>query len=111
MIRRLWAILTQRCPRCLKGRVFCGLFKTHDTCPTCGLSYQREPGYFLGAMYFSYGFGVAIVAPITWYLIERDTDLTTIAIANATALILTSPLLFRYARILWLHFDQLFHPR
>ena len=26
----------------------------YESCPVCGLKYEREPGYFLGAMYFSY---------------------------------------------------------
>jgi len=33
----------------------------HDRCPACGFHFNREPGYFLGAMYISYGLGLAIV--------------------------------------------------
>jgi len=33
----------------------------HDRCPGCGLHFNREPGYFLGAMYISYGLGLAVI--------------------------------------------------
>ncbi len=110
-MRRLLAILFQRCPRCLKGKLFRGLFRVNRECAVCELELQREPGYYLGAMYFSYGFGVVAVAPVTWLLIENDATLFTIAWVTAAELVLLSPLLFRYARVLWLHFDQLFRPQ
>ena len=28
----------------------------------CGLKFEREPGYFLGALYISYGLGVVSIA-------------------------------------------------
>ena len=33
----------------------------HPQCPVCGLRYHREPGYFLGAMYISYGLAVPLM--------------------------------------------------
>src|SRR5690242_14056243 len=58
--RTLWAILRERCPRCRTGRIFRGVFAMNDPCPDCGLLFQREEGYFLGAMYISYGVSVTI---------------------------------------------------
>ncbi len=34
------------------------------TCPSCGLRFLRETGYFLGAMYISYGLGVLTILPV-----------------------------------------------
>ena len=31
-------------------------------CPGCDVPFEREQGYFLGAMYFSYGMGVLLLA-------------------------------------------------
>ncbi len=72
----LTSILQQRCPRCRMGRIFHysifrGLPKMCDRCSICGLKFEREPGYFLGAMYFSFALGVLIMAPIAvllWFL-------------------------------------------
>jgi hypothetical protein len=47
---RLAAIVAQRCPRCLEWPVFATLFRRHARCPACGLRFEREPGYFTGAM-------------------------------------------------------------
>jgi Protein of unknown function (DUF983) len=32
-----------------------------EKCPRCGLSYFREPGYFIGGMIFTYGLTAAIL--------------------------------------------------
>ena len=60
-------IVRQRCPRCRTGDIFrCSIFrgflKMHERCPVCDLKFEREPGYFLGAMYVSYSLGLVIVA-------------------------------------------------
>jgi hypothetical protein len=41
----------------------------HEYCPVCGLKFEREEGYFLGAMYISYGlalFTIVILAVVLW---------------------------------------------
>ncbi len=80
-------ILRQRCPRCRVGSIFRysifrGFPKMHERCPVCDLKFDREPGYFLGAMYVSYGLGIVIVAltaallwSITGWWITKDIDL------------------------------------
>ena len=108
---RVKAILSLRCPRCLKGKVFEGLFRMHPTCPSCGLIYQREPGYFLGAMYFSYAMGIAAVTPACVALLMLDVSPGWIGLAALAQLLPISPLLLRYSRVLWLHLDQVFDPR
>lgn len=37
-----------RCPRCGEGGLFRTYWAIHDRCPTCGLLFAREPGYFTG---------------------------------------------------------------
>ena len=78
-------ILRQRCPRCRMGSIFRysifrGFPKMHERCPVCDLKFDREPGYFLGAMYISYALGLVIVAlfaallwSITGWWITKDT--------------------------------------
>ena len=39
----------------------------HEYCPVCGLKFEREEGYFLGAMYISYGLALfVILAVVLW---------------------------------------------
>ncbi len=41
---------TLRCPRCGQGKLFERYFTLIDDCPRCGLHFEREPGYFAGAL-------------------------------------------------------------
>ena len=106
----LRAVLAGRCPRCREGRVFLGTLAMNARCPRCDLVFEREQGYFLGAMYFSYGFAVlAVVLPVTVMVVARVEPALTGAVALVVLLPL-APLLFRYGRVVWLHFDHNFDP-
>ena len=47
MIRRG---LFKRCPRCSGKRIFRSFFKLRESCPSCGYRFEREEGYWTGAM-------------------------------------------------------------
>ena len=68
----LKAVLLGRCPRCHRGPIFKplrrGFGAMYEACPVRGLVFLRESGYFLGAMYLSYGLGVATVLPVAMVL-------------------------------------------
>ena len=62
----LIALTKGKCPQCRKGKVFKNKatnlkkFKDiHENCPSCGVKFESEPGFFWGAMYFSYAYSVA----------------------------------------------------
>jgi uncharacterized protein (DUF983 family) len=109
--RRLAAIVQQRCPRCLHGQVFATLFRMHEQCPLCDLSFEREPGYFTGAMYLSYGVAIIATAPVWLMMVWLGRSLGEMLLVISPLLVVGSPWLFRYARVLWLHLDQTFDPR
>ncbi|MDQ1480657.1 MAG: hypothetical protein QOI44_1518 [Actinomycetota bacterium] len=48
--RMLWRGLTRRCPRCGSGHLFRHWVKMVPDCPRCGLHFEREAGYWTGAM-------------------------------------------------------------
>lgn len=95
----------------MRGKVFTALWKMESHCPVCNLEFEREPGYYLGAMYFSYGLGVISGLPIFILLLWLEASTIWILIILILQFTLSSPLLFRYSRVMWLHFDQLFDPR
>jgi uncharacterized protein (DUF983 family) len=107
----LAAMLKLRCPRCLTGHVFRSIFRMYTHCPECELLFEREPGYFLGAMYISYALALVVVAPVYLVLSSLGIAFATIITALVIQLTALSPLLFQYARVLWLHIDQLVDPR
>ncbi|MFZ0999742.1 MAG: DUF983 domain-containing protein, partial [Candidatus Sulfotelmatobacter sp.] len=104
-------ILRQRCPRCRTGSIFRysifrGFPKMHDRCPVCDLKFDREPGYFLGAMYVSYALGVAIVALFAALLWSVTGWWTTKDIIWAVVLFLPlAPTITLFARVLWIYLD------
>jgi len=69
---RLRAILTRRCPRCLEGALNQKIFEPNAACSECGLVFEREPGYFLGWFYVSYGIGAAVAIPTVLVAIYLD---------------------------------------
>ncbi len=104
-------LFRHRCPRCRTGRVYGGLVRMNRTCPDCGLAFEREPGYFLGAMYFSYALAVACAAPLAVGGLLAGWDIDVVGWACAAELVLLAPWIFRVSRVVWLHFDQIFDAR
>lgn len=105
---RFWAMLRQRCPRCRTGRIFRGMISMNDPCPHCGLLFDREPGYFLGAMYISYGISVALLLPVFVAAIALLPDWNgyLVLLLVVAAYLPLVPAIFRYSRVLWVHFDR-----
>ena len=105
------AILELKCPRCRKGRMFItkpyskNFTTMEQNCEVCNLHFEIEPGFFWGAMYVSYAFtvGISLTLAISTYFIGHDPDVWVyLAIIAGTLLVLT-PFLFRYARVLMMH--------
>lgn len=108
---RLKAIIMQRCSYCLKGRAFETIWRMHIQCPHCGITFEREPGYWMTAIFYGYLVGGLIALITCLPLIINQVPLIWYAIVPSIVLIATSPLIYRYARILWLHTDELLDPR
>ena len=109
---RLRAIARLRCPRCMDGAVFESLWRMHPLCPRCKLKYEREQGYFVGAMYVSYGMALALGTPLAVALMVFGDFSANQSVLTVGAIIpFLTPLLFRYSRVLWMHLDQLLDPR
>jgi hypothetical protein len=88
--------------------MFRGRLTMNDPCPVCGLVFQREEGYFLGAMYVSYVLSTVILGALYLGAIAvlptRDNLPVTL-----TMLLLYLPLMpavFRYSRVLWIYFER-----
>ena len=80
----------------------------HERCAACGLRYEREQGYFVGAIYVNYAVTVAVAAG-TVLVLDWTIGLTlTAQLVIGIALAALVPLVFfRHARSLWLSLDYL----
>lgn len=100
------------CPVCKKGRIFPRLMTMADACPECGTLLTRESGYFLGSIYFNYGVTVTIAGVIYFGILFGLDGSAAVALWTSLAFAALFPLWFwRYARSLWLLFDQYLDPR
>ena len=109
---RLQAVTAGRCPHCLRGRIFRGRFAMHQTCPACGLRFEREAGYFTGAMYVSYALAVPVMVAATAVVLLAAPSLSFEATAGVATLLFLPfvPAIFRYSRIIWIHLDRTIDP-
>ena len=83
-----------------------------ERCPVCGLKFEREQGYFLGAMYVSYAASippVIVLVLLIWRLTGWPYDVS-IAAAFIAYLPLV-PVVTRYARVVWMYIDHAIDPR
>jgi len=83
----------------------------HERCPVCALKFEREPGYFLGAMYISYGVAlltIVVLALALWLGMRWSLQKSTL-----WAILLFLPLappITLLSRVLWIYLDQAIDP-
>lgn len=114
---KLRAFIHAKCPHCHHGDMFVNknpyalkdMSKMPKSCPVCGRSYFPETGFYWGAMYMSYMltvfssiFNVILVGLIFGF------EIYPLIIGNTLLLIIAYPIFFRYARVMWLHFNTPF---
>ncbi|TXK50761.1 DUF983 domain-containing protein [Pontibacter qinzhouensis] len=78
----------------------------HKHCPICGFFYEVEIGFFWGVLYISCFMSVGIVLPVgvLLYYLAGDPPTWVYLAMVASFIFVFTPFLFRYARILMLHF-------
>jgi len=109
---RLAAVAAGRCPRCGGARIFRGRLAMHATCPACGLRFEREPGFFTGAMYVSYILALPVlgICVLAVYLLAPSLSFWASVAAAVVLFLPWVPAIFRYSRIIWIHLDQTIDP-
>jgi hypothetical protein len=87
------------------------MFSMNEPCPVCALRFERESGYWTGAMVASYALGVPVLALMVlavWLATGWD---VVVALLLADVLFLVAvPFIWRYSRVVWLHVDWLIDP-
>ena len=107
----LVAALAGRCPQCRKGDMFeyplsrvNKFARMHEKCPNCGLRYEVEPGFFIGAIYFSYAVTVSLLIVVSLVLYMLDLQELYIYVTSVVLInLLLLPFIFRYSRISYLY--------
>ena len=108
---RLYSIFKKKCPRCQEGEFFISrnpydlknAGNIHKNCSNCNLKYEREPGFYQGAMYVSYALGVALFVTL-WVSfnlffpsLSTGIQVTIVAVSS----ILLTPYMYSMSKIIW----------
>lgn len=103
--------LRLKCPRCGVGSLYERPFRMRPTCPQCSLKFEREQGYFVGAIYINYAATVLIAVP-GFFLLDVFAGIT---INQQLTLwipftIIFPLVFFHHSRSLWLVLDHWLNP-
>ena len=83
----------------------------NDRCDACHRKFNRAPGYFLGAIYFNYGVTAALMIAAYFAVFFWHGRVSRAMLAALAGFCLIFPLwFFRYARALWIAFDERWDP-
>ena len=117
--KKIYSILTGTCPVCQEEKMYQSsnayhpsqTLKMHERCPHCDTKYMMEPSFFYGAMYVSYGVGIAfaVAAFIISYLF-LGSSLKTAFIAIVATMIVFYPIVIRISRNIWINIFMHFDP-
>jgi len=111
--QRILSLLKNKCPKCESGDVFKEKgsllrFKMpvmNENCPACGHRFEREPGYFFGAMYVSYAITVieSVIVFLLWEMFNPGNyDFRMIGLIALVQVILLF-VNFRLSRMVWMY--------
>ncbi len=124
MRHKVYSVFKGKCPECLQGDVFQykhtydlkNFDKMYAHCPHCGTKYEKETGYWYGAMYVSYGMTVAfsVAAFVSAFLLSSLFNWK-IPLFGYFAIIcititLLIPVTFRGSRLIWMNLFSAYDP-
>jgi uncharacterized protein (DUF983 family) len=110
-----WPTLLRRgvmkqCPRCGTGGLYEGWFRMKERCPGCGIRFEREPGFFVGAYLINLAIaeGLAFVWIMGFILWKDQNPDAAVVVPLVVAVLLSggAPILFYpFARTIWSAID------
>jgi uncharacterized protein (DUF983 family) len=104
--------LVARCPRCGARGILASLFEVAEHCPRCGMRFEREEGYWLGAMALVTGVVlVAFTVIMTVALVAFD-DVPWVGLTVVLVVVNGGLPIFGYgwAKTAWMGLDYAFNP-
>jgi len=107
-----YSMVSNKCSRCHTGNVFVNnnpyhfktMFQMHESCSHCNLKYEREPGFFYGAMYVSYAMSSGWF--IAWFALQKLVLQMSWGLFMGLFIgfiVLISPITLRWSRLIWLN--------
>lgn len=118
------SVVNSKCPRCNLDNLYIDnnpyhlskLGQMKKCCEKCGQAYEPETGFYYGAMYVSYGLGIAFMfVPAYLLYVLFGLSFGWLMTFVLTVYVLAFPLFFRLSRNIWLNifvkFDAEMHDK
>ena len=103
--------LQRRCPYCGAAGIFRTWFELHETCPDCGIGFDREEGYFLGAMAINLVVAEGVtVGVVTAVMVFATLELLPLEVVAISLAVLLPILFYPYSRMSWMALDLQLDP-
>lgn len=110
---RFWRALRLRCPHCGNRDVWRRWGQLRHRCPECAYPFEREEGYWVGAMIVNLGIAEGLFALIllggiglTW----PDVPWTPLLILSGALMVLLPLWFYPRSKTLWIWLDLAVHP-
>ena len=104
--------IIRRCPRCGGRHAFRGWAALKEHCPTCGLMFEREPGYWVGAMIINMAATliaflgtIALGIALTWPDVAWDA----LFVATIAVALLVPVLFYPWSKSIWMATELSYH--
>ncbi len=108
-----WRALRRRCPYCGQRDVFRSWGQMRDECPGCGHHFEREEGYWVGAMIVN--LGVAQLLFMAWFVggmavTYPDIPWTPLLVVSALLMVVLPIWAYPRSKTVWVWLDEIVHP-
>jgi len=109
---KLYSILFDKCPKCCIGNFYKDKNLFHlktfvdspDNCHHCGESFEKEVGFYYGAMYVSYGLNVALgIGLFLLTVLVLNFSLFAFLGSYACLILVLFPLIMRKSRLIYIN--------
>ena len=103
-----WRGATLRCPRCGSGHLFRHYFTLQPDCPRCALHFEREEGYWVGALAVNIAIVMAIF--VVAFVVILVATVPEVPVGPSLAVLVPvmvfGPILFYpFSKTLWMAID------
>ena len=100
----------KKCGRCGAGHLFDGWFQQKERCPGCGLKFEREPGFFVGAYLINFAIVIILLFVlcmgfVAMKAIDHDASVAPIVIAGLIIAFVAPVAFYPFSRTIWSAFD------
>lgn len=83
------------------------MFSMNRTCPSCGNRFEKEEGYFIGAMIIAYFVGTMLALPTLLVAVfVMQVEFPIALLIACIQMLVCGLILFRFSRLAWINIED-----